>query len=397
MDRRGPRCGDGAGRRPRSPPGLRAGAAGAPAVASLSHARRAGRRRHRSPAATPATRCSCPTGSCAGAALAIGIAFSGVGRGLDRHCCRGCRRLIASAGWRARVLDGGRSSLVLTLVAAQPAAAAPAARTSGSRPTATRRSPTPTATRIRRTSSTPAWAADRLDARPRHPHRALLVDRARLPERPLRLVRRAGAPDEVPDRDRLHARAGAPWALGLVELRGHRRPDRRSATCPTASAASGCGRCRASASRSATRALLRHALPTRPPRCSMPWSSCRACSATDWPRSTARSRAEIFQGRHYGAVFGTLSSSPAAARALGPWVAGIIHDATGSYARRLLGLRWPRARSPPSRCGSPRRVGSAQWQDVSRTPASRSSNDERRAVAPGRPWLAVVDPLYPHR
>ena len=42
--------------------------------------------------------------------------------------------------------------------------------------------------------------------------------------------------------------------------------------------------------------------------------------------------AEIFQGRHYGAVFGTLSLFSSGGAALGPWVAGIIHDATGSYA-----------------------------------------------------------------
>ena len=42
--------------------------------------------------------------------------------------------------------------------------------------------------------------------------------------------------------------------------------------------------------------------------------------------------AEIFQGRHYGAVFGTLSLFSSGGAALGPWVAGVIHDTTGSYA-----------------------------------------------------------------
>ena len=37
--------------------------------------------------------------------------------------------------------------------------------------------------------------------------------------------------------------------------------------------------------------------------------------------------AEIFQGRHYGTVFGTLRSCSTSGAALGPWVAGIIHDA----------------------------------------------------------------------
>ncbi len=41
--------------------------------------------------------------------------------------------------------------------------------------------------------------------------------------------------------------------------------------------------------------------------------------------------AEIFQGRHYGTVFGTLMLAAIAGGAAGPWVAGALHDATGSY------------------------------------------------------------------
>jgi MFS family permease len=41
--------------------------------------------------------------------------------------------------------------------------------------------------------------------------------------------------------------------------------------------------------------------------------------------------AEIFQGRHYGAVFGTLMLASIGGGAAGPWVAGALHDATGSY------------------------------------------------------------------
>ena len=41
--------------------------------------------------------------------------------------------------------------------------------------------------------------------------------------------------------------------------------------------------------------------------------------------------AEIFQGRHYGTVFGTLMLAAIAGGAAGPWVAGVLHDATGSY------------------------------------------------------------------
>ena len=41
--------------------------------------------------------------------------------------------------------------------------------------------------------------------------------------------------------------------------------------------------------------------------------------------------AEIYEGPHYGAIFGTITVALAAGGAAGPWVAGVIHDATGSY------------------------------------------------------------------
>ena len=41
--------------------------------------------------------------------------------------------------------------------------------------------------------------------------------------------------------------------------------------------------------------------------------------------------AEIFQGRHYGAIFGTLMLASITGGAAGPWLTGALHDATGSY------------------------------------------------------------------
>jgi MFS family permease len=41
---------------------------------------------------------------------------------------------------------------------------------------------------------------------------------------------------------------------------------------------------------------------------------------------------EIFQGRHYGSIFGTLMLTSIAGGAAGPWVAGTLHDISGSYA-----------------------------------------------------------------
>jgi MFS family permease len=41
--------------------------------------------------------------------------------------------------------------------------------------------------------------------------------------------------------------------------------------------------------------------------------------------------AEIFEGRHYGVIFGTLMLASIAGGAVGPWLTGVIHDATGGY------------------------------------------------------------------
>ena len=41
--------------------------------------------------------------------------------------------------------------------------------------------------------------------------------------------------------------------------------------------------------------------------------------------------AEIFQGRHYGSIFGTLMLTSIAGGAVGPWLTGVLYDRTGSY------------------------------------------------------------------
>ena len=41
--------------------------------------------------------------------------------------------------------------------------------------------------------------------------------------------------------------------------------------------------------------------------------------------------AEIFEGRHYGSIFGTLMLASIGGGAAGPWITGALHDATGSY------------------------------------------------------------------
>jgi MFS family permease len=46
--------------------------------------------------------------------------------------------------------------------------------------------------------------------------------------------------------------------------------------------------------------------------------------------------AEIFEGQHYGSIFGTITVALICGGAAGPWVAGIIHDTTGSYRLAFL-------------------------------------------------------------
>jgi MFS family permease len=40
---------------------------------------------------------------------------------------------------------------------------------------------------------------------------------------------------------------------------------------------------------------------------------------------------EIFQGRHFGSIFGTVMLAALAGGAAGPWVTGSLHDLTGNY------------------------------------------------------------------
>jgi MFS family permease len=40
---------------------------------------------------------------------------------------------------------------------------------------------------------------------------------------------------------------------------------------------------------------------------------------------------EIFQGKHYGTIFGTMMIAALAGGAAGPWVTGFLHDVSGSY------------------------------------------------------------------
>ncbi|MFN2646343.1 MAG: MFS transporter [Burkholderiales bacterium] len=42
--------------------------------------------------------------------------------------------------------------------------------------------------------------------------------------------------------------------------------------------------------------------------------------------------AEVFHGRHYGAIFGAIMGIGIAGGAIGPWITGLVYDLSGSYA-----------------------------------------------------------------
>ena len=233
--------------------------------------------------------------------LATGIAFAGVGVG-SIVLLPAVQLVIESAGWRTACWTMGLLVLVVLApinlllrkrpedMGLQPDGdAAPGADCDGA--TVERRRP--------------GLGGGRLDARARHADGPLLVDRARLFLRALRLVRRAGAPDQVPDRDRLQpdrrgvgARASSAWSAFPARSRW--------ATSPTASAASGYGPPARSVSPPATWLLL--LLQAFPSTRSALSDGRRAGRARLWPdlRVLAAIVAEIFQGKHYGTIFGTL-------------------------------------------------------------------------------------------
>ena len=46
--------------------------------------------------------------------------------------------------------------------------------------------------------------------------------------------------------------------------------------------------------------------------------------------------AEIFQGRHYGSIFGCIMVATLAGGAAGPWITGILHDLSGNYTAAFV-------------------------------------------------------------
>ncbi|HEX2171501.1 MAG TPA: MFS transporter [Dehalococcoidia bacterium] len=67
--------------------------------------------------------------------------------------------------------------------------------------------------------------------------------------------------------------------------------------------------------------------------------------------------AEIFQGEHYGTIFGTLMLASIAGGAAGPWVTGTLYDATGSYGIAFaIALGWSLVSALAIWLAAPRKV-----------------------------------------
>ena len=67
--------------------------------------------------------------------------------------------------------------------------------------------------------------------------------------------------------------------------------------------------------------------------------------------------AEIFESRHYGAIFGTLMLGALAGGAVGPWLTGLLHDRTGGYTSAFwIAIAWSLASAIAIWRASPRRV-----------------------------------------
>src|SRR3984957_20983632 len=66
---------------------------------------------------------------------------------------------------------------------------------------------------------------------------------------------------------------------------------------------------------------------------------------------------EIFEGPHYGAIFGTVTVALLGGGAAGPWMAGIVHDVSGSYqAAFVLAIACCAVSAAAVWIGAPRKV-----------------------------------------
>jgi MFS family permease len=81
--------------------------------------------------------------------------------------------------------------------------------------------------------------------------------------------------------------------------------------------------------------------------------------------------AELFQGRHYGTIFGTLTVASTGGAGLGPWVTGLLYDRTGSYVIGFwLAIGWSIVSAVAMWLAAPRKVRVVAGRVRSPAPAS---------------------------
>ena len=266
--------------------------------------------------------------------LAIGIAFAGVGIG-SVTMLPWVQWMIETSGWRTRLRrDGAAGARVL----------APINLLLRKRPEDMGLQPDGDGVQDASTAPVsnvvdPAWAAVDWTLGAGDAHRAVLVDRRRFFLRAVCLVRGAGASDQISARYRLQPGVAA-WALGLVSLRRRARPDlsrpfvgsdrprmglvhQRHRLCDLLCDADPAWRMMPSLALVGVMVLAQGVL---------------GYGCTSIMGAVVL---EIFQGKHYGSIFGTLMLAALAGGAAGPWL-------TGRAARSLSALTRSLSRSASS-------------------------------------------------
>src|SRR5882757_6153141 len=168
----------------------------------------------------------------------------------------------------------------------------------------------------------------RLDLGPRSSHGTVLVARARLFLRIVYLVRGAGSPDQIPSGHRLQCER-----RGLGPRRGqparYSRPDRARTSLRSAgrewiwtASCMGFVICFA--------ALIALA---QIPSLMLVYVMVLAQGVLGYGLTSILGAVvvEIFQGKHYGSIFGSVMLAALAGGAAGPWLTGFLHDLWGNY------------------------------------------------------------------
>ena len=334
--------------------------------------------------------------------LAMGLAFAGVGIG-SVTLLPWVQHMIEQTGWRTACTAMG--ILVLVVLAPINLLLRRAAR--GYRPAAGWRCGAvgdigQAGLECRRSR----LGRHRLDLAPRASHRAILVDRARLFLRPVHLVRGAGAPDQIPARHRLQRQRRG---LGARRRSACSAFPARSGSgiSPTGSGANGSGpmSCAGFAICFAALIALKYA-PVLP----LVYLMIFTQGALGYGLTSIMGAVvlEIFQGKQYGSIFGTIMLAALAGGAAGPWATGLLYDLR-AVTRQPLRSASPSASCRRLRSGRHRRARCARSRGrcTRRKPgAARASRDGSRprlieralqcrksfAALPHRPWSRDTSP-----